>query len=95
VSRVTRLLLASLAIAALTACGSRRGPLITVDAQGAVAVNGEPATLAGLADVPALRDAKEPVRIRVSAEATYVHVDSLQKALQRMGVKRVVFERGK
>jgi len=92
-SRTVRLLVATAALLAVATCGSRRGPLIMIDAQGSITVNGEPATLAGLAKLPALQDPSTPVRIRVSPETAYLHVDSLQKALQRMHVERIVFER--
>ncbi|MGD8278039.1 MAG: hypothetical protein PVH00_08430 [Gemmatimonadota bacterium] len=92
-SRSVRLLIAAAALLAVAACGSNRGPLITIDAQGSITLNGEPATLANLAELPALQDPETPVRIRVSPEAAYLHVDSLQKVLQRLHVKRIVFER--
>lgn len=94
-SRSVRRLVSAAALFTLAACGSRRAPLITMDAQGAIAVNGEPTTLAGLPGVAALQDPSRPVHIRVSPNAAYLHVDSLQKALQRMHVERVVFEREK
>jgi len=87
--------LAAALVLMVSACGSRHGPLIVMDAQGSITVNGEPVTLAGLPTLKALQELKTPVRIRVSPEAEYLHVDSLQKALQRMHVERIVFEREK
>ncbi len=94
-SRPVHRLVAAAALVALAACGSRRAPLIAMDAQGSITVNGEPATISGLAALPALRDRSGAVRIRVSPEVEYLHVDSLQKALQGMHVERIVFLRGK
>jgi len=94
-SRSILRLVAAAALLALAACGSRRAPLIAMDAQGSITVNGAPATIAGLAALPALRDRSGPVRIRVSPDVEYLHVDSLQKALQALHVERIVFLRGK
>lgn len=90
-----RAILFAFALLLPTACGSRRDPLIVMDAEGSITLNGQPTTLASLATLPALQDPTTPVHIRVSSQAAYVHVDSLQKVLQRLHVERIVFEREK